>query len=61
MKDNYLEKLEYRQIIQKLLNLCVTNFGKEKANTLRPYFEKEIVQINLVETEEAVNLIYKNI
>lgn len=60
MKDNYLEKLEYRQIIQKLLNLCVTNFGKEKANTLRPYFEKEIVQINLVETEEAVNLIYKN-
>lgn len=60
MNDNYLEKLEYFQITKKLSNLCITNQGKQKAINLKPYHEKEIVQKNLIETEEAVNLIYKN-
>lgn len=60
MNDNYLEKLEYFQITKKLSNFCITNQGKQKAINLKPYHEKEIVQKNLIETEEAINLIYKN-
>lgn len=60
MNDNYLEKLEYFQITKKLSNFCITNQGKQKAINLKPYHEKEIVQKNLIETEEAVNIIYKN-
>ena len=60
MSINYLEKLEYPQVLEKLSTYCVTNYGKEKALNLKPANKKEEVLAALSETEEAVNLIYKN-
>ena len=36
MKNNYLEKLEYNQILEILSNFCNTNQGKEICLKLLP-------------------------
>ncbi len=60
MNAKYLKKLEYNEIIKKLSNYCETYIGKEIANVLLPSNNKEEVRKLLRETEEAVNLIYRN-
>ena len=60
MTTNYLEKLEYFKILEILSNYCNTYIGKEKALSLLPSSDKNIVQNLLNETEEAVNLVYRN-
>jgi len=56
----YLEKLEFNKIIEKLQIYCSTYKGKELANNLIPSNEEKIVKKLLDETNEAVNLIYRN-
>lgn len=58
--NNYLEKLEYNKILQKLSNYATTYIGKELCLQLFPSNNKETVKNKLQETEEAVNLLYKN-
>lgn len=60
MNTNYLEKLEYYKILQILSTYCQTYIGKEKSLNLLPFSDKISVQSALNETEEAVNLIYRN-
>ncbi len=57
MNVNYLEKLEYIKIKEKLSTFCITNYGKELCVSLLPCFEKENVKLKLQETNEATNLI----
>ena len=59
MNTNYLEKLEYFKILEKLELFCVTYIGKNIALNLRPSNNKEIVRKNLLETDEAINLLYR--
>ena len=58
--NTYIEKLEFNKILEKLSNYCVTYLGKELANNLKVSNDINIVKLTLKETEEAVNLIYKN-
>lgn len=60
MSINYLEKLEFNKIQEMLANLCSTYIGKNLSLDLFPSNSKNIVEHNLKETEEAVNLVYKN-
>lgn len=60
MNQNYLDKLEYNKILEKLSAYCHTYLGKEYALNLVPLNNKEDVKIQLTETEEAVNLIERN-
>lgn len=57
--NNYLEKLEYNKILEKLSAYAITYLGKEQCLTLLPSNNKEEVQNTLKETEEAVNLLYR--
>lgn len=59
MKTNYLEKLEYNKIIQKLQSYCRTYIGKEKIALLKPSFQKDTVMHLQKETTEGVNLIIR--
>ena len=56
---NYLEKLEYKKILQILSNYCTTTTAKEKAQNLLPSQNKKEVETMLQETSEAVNIIYR--
>lgn len=56
---NYLEKLEYSKILQKLSNYCITSKAKEKAENLVPSQNKKEVESMLQETTEAANIIYR--
>ena len=56
---NYLEKLEYKKILQILSNYCTTATAKEQAQNLLPSQNKKEVETMLQETSEAVNIIYR--
>lgn len=57
--NNYLEKLEYNKILEKLSNYSITYLGKALCLNLLPSNSKEEVKNMLKETEEAVNLLYR--
>ena len=56
----YLEKLEFDKILKILSDFCITNQGKELALNLSPSNQKVEVSHILQETNEAVNLCYRN-
>lgn len=58
--NRYLEKLEFNKILENLSSHCVTYLGKELALNLLPKYNHNQVQMLLNETQEAVNLIYRN-
>ena len=60
MKNNYLKKLEFDQVLQKLTEYCHTYIGKEKALELEPSSDKDYVKKSLLETSEAVSLMERN-
>ena len=60
MKNNYLKKLEFDQVLQKLTEYCHTYIGKEKALDLEPSSDKDYVKKSLLETSEAVSLMERN-
>ena len=57
--NNYLEKLEYNKILEKLSTYAITYLGKEYCTKLIPSNNNENVKSMLNETEEAVNLLYR--
>ena len=60
MNNRYISKLEFHKILENLSMHCSTYLGKELALNLQIYHDVNIVKQKLTETEEAVNLIYKN-
>ena len=60
MNTHYISKLEFHKVLENLSTYCSTYLGKELAFNLQIYHEVNIVKQKLAETEEAVNLIYKN-
>lgn len=56
----YLEKLEFTKILEMLSSFCVTKQGKDLAYHLLPSNQKAEVKQFLQETNEAVNLSYRN-
>ena len=60
MNTHYLSKLEFHKVLENLSMYCSTYLGKELALNLQIYHDVNIVKQKLAETEEAVNLIYKN-
>ena len=60
MNSRYISKLEFHKILENLSMHCSTYLGKELALNLQIYHDVNIVKQKLTETEEAVNLIYKN-
>lgn len=59
MKENYLEKLEFNKIIEKLSLFCDTFLGKDLATKLQPSKNIDEVKHSLSETEEAISVMYK--
>ena len=59
MLHNYLDKLEYNQILLKVTNYCYTYIGKDLALALVPIYDKENVEFMLRQTTEAVSLIFR--
>lgn len=59
MNIHNLEKLEYNKILDKLSLYCKTYIGKNLAINLEPSSNKESVNNLLVETSEAINLIFR--
>ncbi len=57
---DYLEKLEYKKILEELSKYCKTTKAKELIKNLRPCTKKEEVIKKLQETNEAVNIIYRS-
>lgn len=55
-----LKKLEFNKILDVLSNYCITYMAKDLALQLLPNTSAETVQSLLKETEEAVNLSYRN-
>lgn len=60
MDTNSLYKLEFNKILENLSTFCSTYVGKDLCLNLFPSNNKSEVINNLKETEEAVNLIYRN-
>ena len=60
MNTRYISKLEFHKVLENLSMYCSTYLGKELALNLQIYHDVNIVKQKLTETEEAVNLIYKN-
>lgn len=58
--DNNLRKLEFNKILEILKSYCITDIGKTLALTLLPSNNVQKVKNILKETEEAVNLTYRN-
>lgn len=58
--NNYLYKLEFYNILEKLSNFCTTYIGKNKALALLPSSNSEEVQFLLDQTYEAINLVARN-
>ncbi|MCI8471040.1 MAG: endonuclease MutS2 [Clostridia bacterium] len=56
----YLEKLEFYKVLKMVSNFCVTKQGNELALNLLPSNQKNKVEQLLQETNEAVNLSYRN-
>ncbi len=59
MEQKYLDKLEFNKVLEMLENYAVTYLGKEMVKNLKPSFNKNEVQINLKETEQADILTYR--
>lgn len=60
MNTRYLSKLEFHKVLENLSKFCSTYLGKQMAKNLKIYHDANIVKQKLSETEEAVNLIYRN-
>lgn len=60
MNTRYISKLEFNKVLENLSKYCSTDLGKELALSLQICNEVNIVKQKLSETEEAVNLVYKN-
>ncbi len=60
MNTNFLEKLEFNKIVETLSNFCVTYIGKNKALELLPQNNQDTVKKLLAETQEAIDLCYRN-
>lgn len=60
MNTNYLDKLEFNKVKEMLEKFASTYIGKNIILNLFPSNKKELVKNNLQETEEAVNLAYRN-
>lgn len=60
MNINYLNKLEFNKILEILSTFCCTYVGKDLALNLQVSNDKNLVKNMLAETEEAVNLVYRN-
>ena len=60
MNTPYISKLEFHKVLENLSKYCSTYLGKELTMNLQIYHDMNIVKQKLAETEEAVNLIYKN-
>ena len=60
MNTRYISKLEFNKVLENLSKYCSTDLGKELALNLQIYNEVNIVKQKLAETEEAVNIVYKN-
>ena len=59
LKRNYLDKLEFNQIQEKLESFCLTYIGKNLAKELTPSSDKEKVGDMLAETNQAHVLKYR--
>lgn len=57
MDAKVLNKLEYQEIIQRLVGYCSTNYGKEKAGQTMPSADIYDINHKLDETSEAKELI----
>ena len=60
MNTHYLDKLEFNKVLENLSKYCSTDLGKELAMQLTIYHDANIVKQKLAETEEAVNLVFRN-
>ena len=60
MNTRYISKLEFNKVLENLSKYCSTDLGKELALNLQICNDVNIVKQKLSETEEAVNLVYKN-
>lgn len=58
--DINLQKLEFNKILDILTKYCATTTGKNLASSLLPSNNKDEVKHSLSETEEAVNLSFRN-
>ena len=57
--DTLLNKLEYRQILDKLEKYCKTYLGKRNCYRLAPKFTFEEVEALLNQTKEATSLLHQ--
>lgn len=57
--DTLLNKLEYRQILDKLSKHCKTYLGKKNCYHLAPKFTFEEVETLLRQTREASSLLHQ--
>ncbi len=60
MYNQYLDKIEYNKIINILSTYAITENGKEKCLNLFPQTEKKQIEKALLETTEAVSLLFRN-
>ena len=60
MNTRYISKLEFHKVLEKLSTYCSTYLGRKLALNLQICNDANIVKQKLAETEEAVNIIYKN-
>ena len=60
MNTHYLDKLEFNKVLENLSKYCSSDLGKELAMQLTIYHDANIVKQKLAETEEAVNLVFRN-
>ena len=60
MNTHYLDKLEFNKVLENLSKYCSTDLGKELAMQLTIYHDANIVKQKLAETEESVNLVFRN-
>lgn len=56
---DFYSKLEYNQIIQIIQRYCKTYIGKKMSSNMKPSFSYDKVNLMLLETIEAVSLLYK--
>ena len=60
MNINYLNKLEYFKILETLSTFATTYIGKNMCLTLLPENKKDEVQNKLLETDEAVKVLFRS-
>lgn len=57
--QNYLYKLEYNKIKEKISTYCATSLGKGLIDEMVPFYDKENVSLSLNQTFSAYNLLYR--